>query len=603
MFVVTRQENDEASNPYRYQNHLSQPLIIAKHSEIALHSAYVNRGEGAYVLEKELVVSVFHGVPLPDVTEAEGLQDPVLDSYDNESVYPTVNHPFSVAIPPGTYSPTVLAAQLQESLNTSDYHPAFAGKWSVSYNAVVNADGFRGFKIEAVPDYDYTTKTDDIEFEPSEGLQLSDGGLGGGVSITRVDNQEPLVYKSIKTVNSVNSIGGRADFILSGVTGLGSLVGLVRAGGIPEGLDIKWRSNLDKNFQHRPYYDTFFDYAVESEAYDNNGVASFKIKLLQTTFSQGRSEIQEVIYWDEDVAGGTTLEVEQLIWNPATHPFLHIQFEVDYQRIIVQRALIATNGGADALTILSENQLKCITNSTSNMKGIIGLLGEHNGNNTAEMSSMRQPNVNDANVNWDKSPGFEDTLAEEKYAIEYPLDFADDAQAQPYWNWMKAPAAGGGDPLIYFSNYIAVNWKTVLIMGNASIDYNCPKNSTVQPALGFKDVVNLSSGTYPTNYEFLSSTKPKGMTEKNMYVRLGNLPVRTFNGVSHSQSQIVGTIPRFSDEQTTGQLFYEPQNLMYLKLNNPRELHLNQLSVEIVNSDETPATDLQDFTAVHFHIK
>jgi hypothetical protein len=97
--------------------------------------------------------------------------------------------------------------------------------------------------------------------------------------------------------------------------------------------------------------------------------------------------------------------------------------------------------------------------------------------------------------------------------------------------------------------------------------------------------------------------QPKGMTEKNMYVRLGNLPVRTFNGVSHSQSQIVGTIPRFSDDQTTGQLFYEPQNLMYLKLNNPRELHLNQLSVEIVNSDETPATDLEDFTAVHFHIK
>ena len=68
-------------------------------------------------------------------------------------------------------------------------------------------------------------------------------------------------------------------------------------------------------------------------------------------------------------------------------------------------------------------------------------------------------------------------------------------------------------------------------------------------------------------------------------------------------SKILYTLPRFSDGTSSGRLHITPHEKTYLALNNTNTLHMNDIQVEFVNSDETLAKDLTDKSYVAFHIK
>jgi hypothetical protein len=71
------------------------------------------------------------------------------------------------------------------------------------------------------------------------------------------------------------------------------------------------------------------------------------------------------------------------------------------------------------------------------------------------------------------------------------------------------------------------------------------------------------------------------------------------------RSQILYGLPRFDNggnEVGTG-LFFEPNERIYVKLNNTTELVVSDLSIDIVNEDETLARGLVGKTVVSFHIR
>ena len=81
----------------------------------------------------------------------------------------------------------------------------------------------------------------------------------------------------------------------------------------------------------------------------------------------------------------------------------------------------------------------------------------------------------------------------------------------------------------------------------------------------------------------------------------------TFNSVNFSKSslsKILYHLPRFDNSGAeVGGLFFEPSERVYLKLNNIDDLFINDIEVDIVNSDETLATNLTGKTIVCFHIR
>jgi len=71
-----------------------------------------------------------------------------------------------------------------------------------------------------------------------------------------------------------------------------------------------------------------------------------------------------------------------------------------------------------------------------------------------------------------------------------------------------------------------------------------------------------------------------------------------------AESKILYHIPAFSNfGNSTGTHFFKTKEMVYLDLNNPNDLYLNTIEVEIVKSDETLARSLVGKTIIVFHIK
>lgn len=105
-------------------------------------------------------------------------------------------------------------------------------------------------------------------------------------------------------------------------------------------------------------------------------------------------------------------------------------------------------------------------------------------------------------------------------------------------------------------------------------------------------------------YEFISDETPDIKSTESFFVRLKNMTFNSINMAKSAQSKILYHIPAFSNFGTsTGALFFEPNEMVYLDLNNPHDIYINTIEVEIVKSDETLAKSLVGKTIICFHIK
>jgi len=91
----------------------------------------------------------------------------------------------------------------------------------------------------------------------------------------------------------------------------------------------------------------------------------------------------------------------------------------------------------------------------------------------------------------------------------------------------------------------------------------------------------------------------------SLFVRLNNFGLNSYNAGTGSISKILYSLPRFtnSGESSGNGLFFEPSQRVYLPLNNPAPLVVNEFSIDFVNENETLATDLSGKSNVMLHIR
>ena len=117
----------------------------------------------------------------------------------------------------------------------------------------------------------------------------------------------------------------------------------------------------------------------------------------------------------------------------------------------------------------------------------------------------------------------------------------------------------------------------------------------------------------PHSTQTVASTKHReiwhGSTELSissdglLYVRLTGLTFESQNGAVQGPSRIIQPLARFTDNKTSGRMHFVPPQRTYLKLHNPAKLSVQEMQIDIVNADETIATDLQDTTYVALHVR
>ncbi len=100
-----------------------------------------------------------------------------------------------------------------------------------------------------------------------------------------------------------------------------------------------------------------------------------------------------------------------------------------------------------------------------------------------------------------------------------------------------------------------------------------------------------------------SSATPTGFGG-SLFVRTPSLTNRSFNMGKSIPSKILFHCPKFDNQgNTEGELFFEPSEKTYVSLDNPNEMRLNNMLIELVDKNENLAEDLTGSTTIVFHIR
>ena len=130
------------------------------------------------------------------------------------------------------------------------------------------------------------------------------------------------------------------------------------------------------------------------------------------------------------------------------------------------------------------------------------------------------------------------------------------------------------------------NYNFVVILGNGEPHYEDTSRANLQARLGHSRAV--LTGTTGATQTYNSDLVPNLMDRSSLFVRLDNFTQTTFNSGTGRPSKILYQVPRFdsSNRETGMSLYYEPHQRTYIKLNNTDEIALNEIHLSLCDNLE-----------------
>jgi hypothetical protein len=147
------------------------------------------------------------------------------------------------------------------------------------------------------------------------------------------------------------------------------------------------------------------------------------------------------------------------------------------------------------------------------------------------------------------------------------------------------------------------------IVSAPSVNYDMSNSLNTLNLLGFRGNTDTSpevlyATAHPNIVKWTSNQIPNLVSNESIFVRLKNMTFESANFSKSALSKILYHIPTFSNSgNTVGALHLEPNEMVYLDLNNPNEINLSTIEVDLVYNDETLATGIEGKTVVVFHIR
>lgn len=153
-------------------------------------------------------------------------------------------------------------------------------------------------------------------------------------------------------------------------------------------------------------------------------------------------------------------------------------------------------------------------------------------------------------------------------------------------------------------DYLEGKYRTIDTSGRAKMNrlIGFPNKSVIDETEGLAEgYVSIASGGAQVTF---SSFTPPDFRVNSAFVRISNLPIQSYNGTKQSVSKILYHLPRFTnDGREFGDLFFSPGEKTYVSLHNTNTEILNNIEVQIVDSNERPVNDISGSTIVVFHMR
>lgn len=150
-----------------------------------------------------------------------------------------------------------------------------------------------------------------------------------------------------------------------------------------------------------------------------------------------------------------------------------------------------------------------------------------------------------------------------------------------------------------------VDYDNVLIL-EPDETYGGTYGANGRQILGFNNSIVDEYATEDISQKVFESDFPPSLASSMaMFVRLNNFGQNVVNSYTGNKSKILAHLPRFDNTQSTGRLYFEPNNLVWIDLENPAELNITEFDISFCYVNEQYATVLtgQSIVVLYFREK
>jgi len=582
---------------YSFHNHLSDTLTIPANSEIAVQSVKINKN-GTLSINRSTVFYLWFNQPLvAGTTELDRTT-----GYIRE-VRPHFNVGDDNVL---EVTPEELAQRLQIGINNSALNPESNGLNLV--DTKIDASGFQGFEFQfkqtsakgtnisaslTSADFNLVYLEDEVA---GTGFTWDQGNkrltaIKSGVGIDKLYNSA-VIQKPISLVEGVLRVG------LGNANQSSWNVGLARGDPTDTLSPLYYLQNISNEIWRS--FD-FYDFVVQA---GQNGIGSGSNRYIR---------IYHAV--KEPTANGVTMkEIKyyEIVGNPFNDPTIIANrgynwsanaSGIDSVEIVVDNEQLTVNlyAGATKYTALTydagadkDKNFEPVSDTCRSLYGKFHLSSNVAGK-YLELTDYR------GHINQSYSDPNEDffsklVLEGQELSIGLEIDsrFMNDMSDADRYTPL---GVSGSETLAGFDNRLIVSPSSLYYpsdLSNTALLFGFPNQDVISPT--------STSGTINI---FTSTDTPPMKSNTSLFVRLNGLGFNSYNAGTGSISKILYSLPRFtnSGDSSGNGLFFEPSERLYLPLNNPAPLTLNEFSIDFVNENETLATDLSGKSNVMLHIR
>jgi len=630
LIVCSNQDSDKLAvttkqsvfKPYSFRNALSSTITLPKNSQIALQSCKINL-DGTFSLSgNSYVLYQYYGEDLVNGS----------DTIDNQST----SVPIRTQIIDSTndqvqeLTAVMLASRVQSAVEEYIYHPNLQYKVNCSAKYDETSGEFEGFELQYDQYVDSTnTIPDDDELvdfgrpdvridseneqvwtyesgvfttgNPEEGLDYDDSpqvAISSGLPLSAY-NGEMVVDFSDANDSDLNWGVGLSRF-------MNEENGFVQTGTWSPSYYSRQRSAEfgESLFEE---YGFFFDYMVGRQ-----GESLVLYHTVTDTSLPGSREnylFQKQVAYEESTDSDFTepydIDTNSESFTKVKYTLIGQQLKIEMLDADDNASLLYSYNASDTNSAM----VKPICQSTWDLHPVLYCDADatNNGNTLTIETFHGCQNLKDKLPNWtalDPTSSWWGDIEGVDERVGWALEsrpWNDDNVENRYEYVTYAGIRTGAHPTIDWENYLILKPSELF---KPSLGANTSK------LLGFshtptKNYTFPGTGT-EDKYKrlFTSDQVPKLLSAKSLFVRLENFTQQSVNARQGNRSSIIAHLPRFGDSNVeTGRIFYEPNTLIYLDLNNSEPLHINSFDISFCYSNECYAENLTGQSVVVLHIR
>ena len=583
--------------PWSFRNTLSSTYKIPANAQVALQSCKVNIDGRVVVSEANSKFYQYFGKKL-------NLDGTTAPQHNQTTSYPVFTD-FLKDDQQGVLEVSVddFANVIQKSIRETTFHPNVKGNPTCQVLRNASSFDFLGYKIT----YDQTTdKFAGIpangafeQWYRKDGVYSDESGSGifsytGGVFQRETTNTYEICA-GIAPALPMHNLTGEFTVNISGTSGRANASGVEWHVGLS-----RYVNNVDELGFIFPSYADYYQagLAFNIEIFADFGIArddNDELTLYEHSWSttRGAIEVREVEYWNNASSYFSSKE------NLSGKDYTNVKFEVEGE---VVKAKIYDNASSAWRTITEyasgqpkDSYFKPVNQSCWCLHPVLAIDQKGNASRcTLEITDFNDVDLVDYNPKVAYKGGWFETM---ELIGKDSLCRNLEARSILRQDGVAYTQVGvnASDGIVY---------DNVLILQQSDI-YKFTPGANAAQILGFNGaivdtpttVVNLNQKTYQSNFA------PSLVSSLSMFVRLNNFGQNCVNARVGNRSKILAHLTDL--ESKSGRNTYEPSNLIFLDLDNPAELNVNEFDISFSYVNEQFATILtgQSIVCLYFRKK